>query len=89
MFDDHGNEDGKHPGPRGDELLGYIDPDEHCGFATREQLDKWFDGYHGALGKAGFIIAKYSVPVQLVRYGKTQLVFRRGDLFPIESEPVA
>lgn len=86
MFEAH--RVGGHPGPQGDELLKGILPKEHCGFATLEQLHKWFDGFHEALHQAGFVIAKYVVPVHLVRYGKTQLVFRRGDMFPVESEPV-
>jgi hypothetical protein len=86
MFAEHRR--GSHPGPVQDELLGWIDPAEHCGFATLEHLHEWFDGYHNALHDAGFIIARYSVPLPLVRYGKTQAVFRRGDLWPEASQPM-
>jgi len=82
MFEDHAS--GDNPGPQGDPQLGGIQPGEHCGFATLEALDDWFDGYHEALEALGFMIARYSVPLQLVRYGKQQVVFHRGDLFPVE-----
>ena len=86
MFVQHRS--GSHPGPCQDELLGHIDPDEHCGFATLEQLQEWFEGYESELGDLGFIVARYSVPVHIVRYGRTQAVFRRGDHFPVESTPL-
>lgn len=82
MFDDH--RQGDHPGPQLDPQLGGIQPEEHCGFATLEALDAWFDGYHEALEELGFMIARYSVPLALVRYGQQQVVFHRGDLFPEE-----
>jgi hypothetical protein len=82
MFDDHGN--GDHPGPADDPQLGYISENEHCGFATLDALDEWFDGYHEALAELGFVIAKYSVPLNTVRYGRQQLVFNRGDHWPVE-----
>lgn len=83
MFAEHRS--GNHHGPAQDELLGHIDPDEHCGFATREQLQEWFAGYESELSDLGFIVARYSVPVHIVRYGRTQAVFRRGDHFPVET----
>lgn len=83
MFEDHGN--GEHPGPGDDPQLGFIQPGEHCGFATIDQLDEWFDGYHEALQAEGFVISKYLVPLQLVRFGKQQVVFARGDLWPVEQ----
>lgn len=86
MFADH--EGGIHVSPKQDPLLGRIDPDERCGFATLEQLQEWFDGYEADLHELGFIIARYSVPVHIVRYGRTQAVFRRGDHFPVESTPL-
>lgn len=82
MFAEHGS--GTHLSPLQDELLLGINADEHCGFATLEQLDDWFDGYHVPLAELGFAIAHYSVPLNLVRYGKTQALFVRGDHFPIE-----
>lgn len=82
MFEDHGN--GEHTGPADDPQLGFISGHEHCGFATLDALDEWFDGYHEALESLGFVIAKYLVPIQLVRYGKQQLVFNRGDHWPVE-----
>lgn len=82
MFAEHGS--GTHLSPQQDELLMGIDADEHCGFATLEQLDEWFSGYHDALAALGFVVAHYAVPLNLVRYGKTQALFVRGDLFPEE-----
>lgn len=87
MFDAH-NGEGIHTSPKQDELLGYIDPGEHCGFATVEQLSAWFDGWEEALDSLGFIVARYSVPLAHVRYGKTQAVFKRGDLFPEDTRPI-
>lgn len=82
MFAEHGS--GTHLSPQQDELLMGIDADEHCGFATLEQLDEWFNGFHDALARLGFVVAHYTVPLNLVRYGKTQALFVRGDLFPTE-----
>lgn len=82
MFIEHGN--GSHPGPQDDPQLGFIGEEEHCGFATLDALDEWFDGYHAALEALGFAISKYLVPIQQVRFGKQQLVFARGDLIPEE-----
>jgi hypothetical protein len=86
MFAEHGS--GSHLSPQKDELLNGIHADEHCGFATIEQLDEWFDGWHAVLDKLGFVIAHYVMPVNLVRYGKTQAVFTRGDRFPLEVMPL-
>jgi hypothetical protein len=82
MFAEHGS--GTHLSPQQDDLLLGIKADEHCGFATLEQLDTWFDGFHDALSGLGFVVAHYIVPLNLVRYGKTQALFVRGDLFPTE-----
>lgn len=82
MFAEHGS--GSHLSPQQDDLLLGIAADEHCGFATLEQLDQWFDGFHDRLHKLGFVVAHYIVPLNLVRYGKTQALFVRGDLFPTE-----
>ena len=86
MFAEHGT--GSHPNPEQDELLRGIRADEYCGFATLEQLDDWFTGYHSILAENDFIVARYVVPITKVRYGKTQAVFRRGDLFPEETMPM-
>ncbi|UDL16698.1 hypothetical protein SEA_ATUIN_5 [Arthrobacter phage Atuin] len=83
MFAEHGS-CGEHVPPQKDELLLGINADEHCGFATLEQLDAWFDGFHQRLADLGFMIAHYVVPLNLVRYGKTQALFVRGDSFPVE-----
>lgn len=82
MFAEHGS--GTHLSPQQDELLLGIGADEHCGFATLEQLDEWFAGYHDALSELGFVVAHYVMPLNVVRYGKTQALFVRGDTFPIE-----
>jgi hypothetical protein len=86
MFAEHGS--GTHLSPHQDELLQGIESDEHCGFATLEQLDEWFHGFHAVLDRLGFVIAHYVVPLNLVRYGKTQALFVRGDLFPTETLPM-
>lgn len=86
MFTQHRS--GSHPGPVQDDLLGHIDPEEHCGFATLEQLQEWFQGWERELAEAGFVMVRYSVPVHIVRYGRTQAVFRRGDHFPVETYPL-
>ena len=67
MFAEHGS--GTHLSPEQDELLLGINADEHCGFATLEQLDEWFYGYHDALDELGFFVAHYTVPLILLRYG--------------------
>jgi hypothetical protein len=82
MFAEHGS--GSHLSPQQDELLLKINADEHCGFATLEQLDEWFNGYHDRLDELGFVVAHYIVPLNRVRYGKTQALFVRGDLWPTE-----
>lgn len=76
---------GRHPSPIQDELLGWIDPEEHCGFATRDQMEQWFAGFLRLLHVQNFVGARYAVPLHTVRYGRTQAVFRRGDHFPVES----
>lgn len=86
MFCEHGS--GTHPGPADDPLLRGISDNEYCGFATLADLDEWFDGFHDALHKLGFLVAKYVVPAHIVRYGTKQAVFRRGDHFPVESMPI-
>lgn len=83
MFEEHRG--GGHPGPSQDYPLGRIDPEEHCGFATREQLEAWFAGWLGLLDATGFVGVRYAVPVHTVRYGKVQAVFRRGDHWPVET----
>lgn len=83
MFAQHRS--GSHPGPFQDDLLTHVDPDEFCGFAVLEQLHAWFTGWEEELVQAGFVLVRYSVPIHLVRYGRTQVVFRRGDHFPVET----
>jgi hypothetical protein len=61
---------------------------EVCGFGSREDLDWWFQSYKRDLYRAGFNIARYAVPGNLIRYGGHQLVFERGDLLPVERFPM-
>ena len=84
MFTEHG-ECRQHPGPAQDDMLGWIDPAEHCGFATREQIYTWVDGWLPLLAETGFVGVRYVMPITLVRYGKLQAVFRRGDNWPVEQ----
>jgi hypothetical protein len=51
-------------------------------------LHEWFEGFESVLHELGFIVAKYVIPVFLVRYGATQAVFRRGDYFPVEETAI-
>lgn len=61
---------------------------EHCGFGSRADLDWWFQGYKRVLYRHGFNIAFYAVESDLVRYGRRQLMFERGDLLPHERFPM-
>lgn len=83
MFAQHRS--GSHEGPLQDDMLGWIDPEEYCGFATKDGLETWFDGWLPLLHSNGFVGARYAVPLHTVRYGKAQVVFRRGDYWPVES----
>lgn len=74
MLHAHGDDD--HPAPsRRDVLqeLGYSPLDDDTddielkyGCITLEALDRWFDGYHDLLYKAGFVLAEYDVPEENV-----------------------
>lgn len=77
----------EHPAPITDgihAMLGH----EYCGFASLELLRRWFKGHKRALSRAGFNVAVYRVPPPLVRFGRRQLVFERGDLLPYEHLPI-
>lgn len=86
MYAEHGQ--GDHPSPDDDPMLGGMYEEEHCGFATLDALDQWFEGYHELLDECGYIIACYTVPLRAVRYGNKQAVFRRADIFPSRSMPM-
>jgi len=86
MYKEH--DQGDHPSPDDDPMLGGMYDEEHCGFATIDALDTWFDGYQETLQDCGYIIAVYTVPLRAVRYGQKQLVFRRGDYVPSRTMPV-
>lgn len=87
MFAEHRS--GSHEGPLQDALLGRIDPAEHCGFATRDHLEVWFDGWLPLLATNGFVGTRYAVPIHTVRFGKAQALFRRGDRWPVETFPLS
>lgn len=67
MVIEHDNDDHP-PMAREDALLelGYSPLDDDVEFkygcVTLEDLDRWFDGYHPLLYKAGFVLAVYDVP---------------------------
>ncbi len=82
----HGDAD--HPSPAEDPMLGFVYETENCCFATLDQLEEWFAGYEDDLAEAGYEIAVYTVPLDHVRYGKQQAVFRRGDTYPVRSLPM-
>ena len=86
MYAEHGS--GANPAPQEDPLLGYVATDEHCGFATIEALDAWFEDFHDVLEECGYVIVVYSVPMLDVRYGSQQLLFRRGDAVPSRILPM-
>lgn len=62
--------------------------DDYCGFVAREHVDKWFYGFKAKLAHAGFHIAIYEVPMNLIKFGRKQVAFERGDLLPIETMPL-
>ena len=37
-----------------------------AGCASREELDAWFDGWHGMLAENGFTVKEYTVPAENV-----------------------
>ena len=79
--------DGTHPSPVQDGL-NFIHPTEYCGFIKLPDLHRWFSGWHAALAGAGFLIAVYLVPKDRIRFARSQIVFRRGDLLPFRSLPL-
>ena len=82
----HGDAD--HPDPEEDPMLGEIYPDEHCGFATYCDLVDWFAGYTDVLADAGYHIAVYTMPRELVRWGRNQCLFVRGEVLPVRTFPL-
>jgi hypothetical protein len=78
---------GNRPEPKDDGIL-VLQQGEVCGFGDRSDLDWWFKGFKYDLYRAGFNIARYVVPGELIRYGGRQLVFERGDLLPVERYPM-
>lgn len=83
----HQEHTGTRPVPQRDGIHK-IRGSEHCGFPDRESLDWWFTGYKRALEREDFNIALYLVACELIRYGKHQVVFERGDLLPVERLPI-
>lgn len=80
--------DTAHPSPADDPLLTMPYPTENCCFATLCQLEEWFAGYEDDLADAGYEISVYTVPLDHVRYGKSQALFRRGDSYPVRTIPM-
>lgn len=83
----HAKHFGNRPEPQDDGILARISG-EVCGFGDRADLDWWFKGFKYDLYRAGFNIARYCVPEELIRYGKRQLVFERADYLPVERYPM-
>lgn len=79
----HGDAD--HPDPEDDPMLGGINPEEHCGFATLCDLEAWFAGYEDILHECGYGISVYTLPLALVRWGNNQALFVRGDAVPVRT----
>lgn len=77
--------DAEHPSPIQDPLLGEPYPDENCGFATLCALEEWFAGYEDDLAEEGYEISVYTVPLDQVRYGLQQVLFRREGAYPIRT----
>lgn len=65
-----------HPPPTHDGIET-MERTDYCGFASREALDKWFHGWKTKLHKWGYHITVYDVPLELVKFGRTQVVFER------------
>lgn len=86
MFSHH-DSSGAHPRPINDGIHS-LSTQEYCGFASMELLRGWFKGHKRALSRAGFNVAVYRVPPPLVRFGRRQLVFERGDRLPYEHLPI-
>ena len=83
----HAKHFGNRPEPLNDGILA-LKRGEVCGFGDRADLDWWFKGFKYDLYRAGFNIARYAVPGNLIRYGGRQLVFEREDYLPVERSPV-
>lgn len=84
MHESHG---GNRPQPKDDGIALSLNV-EHCGFGNRQDLDWWFQGFKRDLYRHKFNIAFYAVESELVRYGRRQLMFERGDLLPLERLPI-
>lgn len=80
--------DAAHPSPAEDPLLGEPYPNENCCFATLCQLEEWFAGYEDDLAEAGYEISVYTVPLENVRFGISQALFRREDRYPVRTMPM-
>lgn len=69
------------PAPHEEHRLGYIEPDEFCGFTSKRALRKWWSG--GSLRllcEPGFYaLVAYDVPREHVRRGVYQAVFRKAE----------
>lgn len=85
------NDDQIHPTPFEEGLLDKdnIDKDYHCGFSSKNRLNKWFTGIQKELTAGGFVIAVYQVDQQHVKRGETQLVFRKSKSKFIKAERIA
>ncbi|UPW35980.1 hypothetical protein QE320_gp074 [Pseudomonas phage EM] len=66
-----------HPLP-GDDGIERVDSSEYFGFATAEQLGRWFRPYLSELEAAGGVITVYTVPEDTARHGGRQSVFFRA-----------
>lgn len=84
------NTDQIHPTPFEEGLLNpaNIDKDYHCGFSSRNRLNKWFAGIQKELAYGGFVIAVYQVDQQHVKRGQIQLVFRKSKSKLIKTERI-
>ena len=67
-----------HPGPKDDGIDIEMEVD-YCGFASFGQLRDWFESEELVmLRKLGFKVRRIRVPRSRVKFGKKQVVFRKG-----------
>lgn len=89
MFEEHC--DHEHPSPfHPDSGLRGINPNERCGFDSREALSDWFEGFLPLLAECGFRVYTYDAPDFACRVGFAgQTVFDKYEATELTAEPFA
>lgn len=65
-----------HPLPYEDGITGLTES-MVCGFATLDDLNAWFVGWHRKLNRASYWIVEYTVPPRDVKRGRLQVAFNK------------